>query len=490
MSSDIHMIKDEIKKCESRIESLKNQLKDVQAERQRWERKLEFVERRGLDYINKCPVEILVEIFHLYLTPRHRRIRTFLLVCKKWYDVVMKTPSLWAQIDLYFPPAPRFDRSFGFIPYIQACKQRSMNLPLNINLDLQDIGNTRDYHSYVLDSLYMWECADCLYDTLSDALDKIDDVHECLAFEKPVKELAKILVSLVGDGSKDMIRWLNVRILLPSDEESIRAIAPACACLGGPMNSLRNLSVEGLDKWLEIASDDEDFQNIPGPYDWSRIERLKARFDISSIPTRCPFLKHLDIDLDTGFNALELSELTSLETLAITTYTYSLEQPTLALNLLRQRNTQHHFPHLHSMSITGYVPEDWFEAFKFDLPSLRYFSMHLLGPGLLSSKPFDTKFPRAFPRTVRFKIGMIHDEDTGIAKLGVWNDVDSRDAAYQILHHFSSAEEVIFSGFDEKMVREVVSDRINSGQQCPTSVYREDRGNFLRIHFGLTDGSP
>jgi hypothetical protein len=482
MSSDIHVIEDEIKRCESRIKILENQLKDAHAERQRWKRQLEFAINKELDHFNKCPVEILVEIFQIYLTPRHRHIRTLLLVCKKWYELVMKVPSLWGRIDLYFSGPPSFDEPFDLIPYIRACKQRSKNISLDIDVDIRQIGNARDYHGDVLHDLIIGKCTNCLFETLSNALDYSERASECPVFEERMKELAKTMHVLVGDDSKDMARWSSFRILLPFYEKDIRAIAPACTYFNGPTNSLRSIVIEGLDDWIEVASGDDGFQQSPVPFDWSHVERLKTRVDINLIPIQWSSIKHLDIFIDTESGFMNMSKLTSLETLAITTYA----PHTFRLNPPKQGNVRHHFPYLRSMIITGDIPNVWFETFNFDVPSLKHFSMHLLGCNRVSPEPFDMRFPRISPRTVSFRGGNIHNEELSETRVARWNQANSQNAVRQVLHHFSSAEQITFEGFDDEIIRTAISGKINNGQRCSASVYTEKNGDFFRLHHTMT----
>jgi hypothetical protein len=472
-STDIHAIKDAIKECDLRIEALTDQLKAAQEERQGWERKLSFALTKGPNYVNKCTVEILVEIFRMYLTPRHQHIGTLLLVCKKWYELIMKTPSLWNCIDLYFDGPPEVDEPLCLVPYVEACKQRSENLKLDINLDLKMIGNAKAYHISVLESV-LDECSDCLLDTLTEIIDDQDPSrHSCSVFNQRMKEMVDTMRVLVGDDSKDMARWSSFHIALP--EGAINWVIPSiCSLFDGPTDSLLNVTIEGLGGWVSQTSWNPDLHEFPGPKDWPKVERLIVKMGcINSIPVEWPPIKHLSIVVDRLSDLSGVSKLTSLESLALTISSSNSS----GLKSFRKAQVKHHFPSLHTLKMVGWLFDDWFDAFKLNVPSLKNFSMELSAP---SSKGFNMQFPNVSPRNITFRT---HEDSESGYRSQSWNKTDSQKAVSQVLHHFSSAEQIIFEGFSDKIIRTVLSDRTKTRQRCPTSVYTEKDGDFSRLHY-------
>jgi hypothetical protein len=459
--NNIHRIENAIKECELKIENLTNQLKEAQEERRRWERELAFT--RGLDHFNKCPVEILMEIFQLYLAPKHHTISSLLLVCKRWYELIMKTPPLWSRIELDFSLTP-FNRPLRFIPYVQACKQRSRNLKLDITLDLQNICSAESYHKTLIPRFIKGECGDCLGRIVSRFLDSWNDVYDfyCPEFERHIEEVVNTVHVLVGDDSKDMARWSSLRITLPEDDEPIKAIVPTCSLLNGPATSLKEFTIDGLD----YVSDYDEFEPFPGLIDCSQVERLTVYgIEFESIPVQWSSIKHLDITVDRQNDLLIISNMISLETLRIRIST--------PYYLFGQRAVDSCFTHLRSLVVAGYIPNYWFDTFKFDAPALRNFSVLLSDTRRYISESFDVKFPRISPRAVTFR-----------------NDDDSRDfgtnniekAVRRVLQHFSSAEEIVFGNFTDETISIALSERIKDGQQCPVSVYTERKGDFFRLH--------
>lgn len=183
---------------------------------------------KGLDHVNKCPAEIFVEIFRLFITPEHRRIRTLLLVCKKWNGLIMNTPSLWNCVDLYFDSRPSVDQPASLAPYVQACKQRSQNPTLDVHLNLKNIGNAFEYHMALAKNSIQRECQNCLLTAcLGD-----DDSWGCSRFEERIDELIDTVRVLVGDNSNDMARWSSLHLAFPGQGD-IFEFAPAFCLFNG-----------------------------------------------------------------------------------------------------------------------------------------------------------------------------------------------------------------------------------------------------------------
>jgi hypothetical protein len=484
-STNILKIKDAIRKCAEQIDSVYIQLEAAKKEYQHWQRQLAVAMAKEFDHINKCPVEIFVEIFQIYLTPNRRYIRTLLLVCKKWYGLVMNTPSLWNRIDLNFPE-PLFDRPFRLIPYVQACKQRSRGLKLEIDLNLRNIDGARGYHDNFLrdilnekfpESMTGQSCNDCLLEALWTALPNSGYRYECSTYEQRVKEVIDTVRVLVADGPKDMARWSSFHLALPYTEEAIKQIAPVCFLLNGPMGSLREFSIQGLNNWFEHSGYGDHF---PCPGDCSQVERLTLqRTEIYLILTRIPIqyssIKHLDVSVDHGSDLLYLSHLGSLETLMITIIPNQLGSN---VEIFRQGNVRHNLPLLHSLEIGGSLDNDWLEILKFDTPSLRVFSMSIWRWTQDSNIPFDIKFPQVSPRIVTFDAQRPHTISPEDLKM--WGNEEYEASIYRVLHHFRSAECITFKGVTNDILCKTLSDRMNSGQQCPT-VYLDNRSDLLRI---------
>ncbi|KAH7097339.1 hypothetical protein BKA62DRAFT_833358 [Auriculariales sp. MPI-PUGE-AT-0066] len=90
-------------------------------------RKLMY-QHNKMQCINRIPAELLINIFHLLDVPSSRV--NLALACRQWHDIVFKTPSLWATIDL---SGPR-DIAAGLAPQLQL----SGTAPLNLSVRITD----------------------------------------------------------------------------------------------------------------------------------------------------------------------------------------------------------------------------------------------------------------------------------------------------------------------------------------------------------------
>lgn len=98
-----------------------------------------FYARKGAP-IHQCPDEILGFIFSLYLIPRHMCIRRLLLVCKRFYRLVLESPRLWARIQIWdIDQFIRYTEKQPSTLYISACMERSRGLPIDVELDISNV---------------------------------------------------------------------------------------------------------------------------------------------------------------------------------------------------------------------------------------------------------------------------------------------------------------------------------------------------------------
>jgi F-box-like len=91
--------------------------------------------------IHKCPHELLVMIFKLYVSNKPFLICHILLVCKTWHAIAVGTPSFWTKI--FINIATREVDAEEVIkalrPRIEASLLRSQPLLLDIRLDLRSL---------------------------------------------------------------------------------------------------------------------------------------------------------------------------------------------------------------------------------------------------------------------------------------------------------------------------------------------------------------
>lgn len=279
---------------------------------------------------------------------------------------------------------------------------------------------------------------------------------------------------LVGNNSNDMGRWSSFHLTLPGRD--ILSSVSLCHLFDGPTDSLLSFSIEGLEGWTDIAIFGDEFDLFPVTGDLSRIERLTLSHDsdIDAIPFQWPSIKHLDIVIRNEQNLVAISTLRSLETLAITMKNFNMAD-------LGQTIVRYYLPHLRSMDIKGPLINIWFDIIDLEAPSLQRFSLGFLKSGD-SYSPFKMSFPKISPRTLSFNILTTLQFGHSYLTSSPWIESNLRMAANQVLHHFSSAKEIIFGGFRDETILAVLTDRVQSGQKSPNSVYSERGGDFYRLY--------
>lgn len=89
--------------------------------------------------INQLPSDILIIIFELALRGCHPDINRLLRVSRRWHDLILDTPSLWARIELITRKEEHGKITLPDESYVQACHVRSANAPLRIFLDYRNL---------------------------------------------------------------------------------------------------------------------------------------------------------------------------------------------------------------------------------------------------------------------------------------------------------------------------------------------------------------
>jgi hypothetical protein len=106
---------------------------------------------RSVPPIHRCPDEVLYLIFEQCVTPSyyHRFIRRLLLVCKRWYDIVINRAKLWAQVEIVSWDLFDFSIPNSQLPYISTCMVRSKDVPMEATVDLSDFCDS----GYIVEAL-------------------------------------------------------------------------------------------------------------------------------------------------------------------------------------------------------------------------------------------------------------------------------------------------------------------------------------------------
>lgn len=93
--------------------------------------------------IQKCPSDVFLIVFELYLVENPRYIRRLLLVCKQWYILVKEPPQLWTHIPFEIPlpyskKNPLLSLQSDITAFVKACIKRAGN-SLHIDADFSSL---------------------------------------------------------------------------------------------------------------------------------------------------------------------------------------------------------------------------------------------------------------------------------------------------------------------------------------------------------------
>jgi hypothetical protein len=117
------------------ISDLQRQLDVLKEERDLIQRQLNH--RLNADtLISRLPVETLGQIFTFYLLGRPKYIRRLLLVCRRWYEVVMAHRNLWTDIRFHSSYVQIEGLLDGDLRFVDVCYERSGSLGLNVTFDM------------------------------------------------------------------------------------------------------------------------------------------------------------------------------------------------------------------------------------------------------------------------------------------------------------------------------------------------------------------
>ncbi|CCA78039.1 hypothetical protein PIIN_06891 [Serendipita indica DSM 11827] len=239
----------------SQLQKLRKTLSDVTAIRNALIKELqpfELAPSPSLVPIEKIPNENLIQIFDYAIQDCHPDICCLLLVSKRWHNLVMKTSSLWARIELVCRRINNRPTSLPHVSYVKACYTRSMERLLDVVIDytsfltdynsrkeniehLTSIVESKGESSFLIKDL--WENKDSVFDEECDCDDcsasRWDEAYGYeyeYGYKNPRKlvdestEARKRLLNRVEalglelgtDNGKLMGRWKSANILIPS----------------------------------------------------------------------------------------------------------------------------------------------------------------------------------------------------------------------------------------------------------------------------------
>jgi hypothetical protein len=299
--------------------------------------------------IEKCPIEVLTDIFLYCLEDHGCEIETLLFVCKHWYIVITHTPFFWTNIfvSIRGPPSSAAPR----LRFVKAFIERSKESPLDIKVDCGRVARTWVDHGWQVygpaldllrDNMYRWRTLHVIL-TINRALGEFI----CTLFKGSTPNLVKLSVQ--------NFQFRSIQPVLFSELTNLRTLEmdvyPFKKMINSlPLASLHSLDInlQGLDTWI-------------GKYGYSNwttdVSRLRS---LRSLQIRYPEHGRYLADLSPASVSLPL-----LQELSI----WNFSDPSLRLELPALRTLT--FDRLH-MPETSPIEVVW-------RPASRILSKHLKG---------------------------------------------------------------------------------------------------------------
>jgi hypothetical protein len=304
--------------------------------------------------VHGLPDEILSQIFDIYTDDRSEtrrcKLRRLLLVCRRWHDLVMNSPLLWAHVEI-----EKYCEPFGFggspvTTYVKACISRSQNIPLDMDLELQICGLS----SYVRAGLF---------DRAKSIVD--EEFHQKIRHQiykeswdhgssRFLLQFGRFLEYLFGDDGQHLRRCRRLAIRFPLDEEIARTI---WARMKSNMSNLTSLTLFDIPTRWSI-------NDTLAQVDLPRIKYLDVKgrlaYPINLFSISSNKLEHFSTMVDESTAHLEhLSSFQSLLTLRLNCWRPPIQMynsPAFSVHLphLRELSIKGHFIHLRSINF--YLP--------------------------------------------------------------------------------------------------------------------------------------
>jgi hypothetical protein len=293
-------------------------------------------------FIHRCPTEILILIFEYSIAKNHSRIRSLLVICRRWYHIVMDTPTLWATIQITKSDLKSHD------VYIAACNERSRSALMDIDLDFTEFPSHREYTRRKIGTLLRTIC-----DPREELPMRRYEMEIEFEFPPPeyVRQVQELLSCLSGPVGEHRRRWRSLSWILPNS----RIIA-----------SILYSSFQGVTphlKKLQILGGPGDFQPHVPPQQRFQAPNLQylqipAAASISQFVGFAGSLRELDITLFGDIRSISSFQLLKVLKIRASMFRSTTIQPSIIS-----------LPHLITFTLTEEI--DILRPLQLDFPALQ-----------------------------------------------------------------------------------------------------------------------
>ena len=262
---------------------------------------------KPINYINRCPPEILLIIFTFTLKgDYHPLIRRLLLVCKSWYSLIMNTPILWSRVHAILDTT-RVWSKLSLRPYIEACFTRSRDLKLDLYISCARLLEAEDTAARIS----VERMKDIGEDRISERSLRVHG-NSKLITSRIYKE-DEALGTLVDTRTAQMKRWRSLVFVGPPGLEEHREEPLFCEEDWWPTSALESLEVKNLREYHQQAivprlKDVSALRSLTTERwrDFREVADAKARLTRLNISTTCSV-----------FDAKQMSGVSTLQSLKL-----------------------------------------------------------------------------------------------------------------------------------------------------------------------------
>lgn len=458
---------DDLDKCDREIARLQLQLAKYRVCRNNLKSKSRHLQRSFCS-IQLLPDELLIVIFEHHLWWDHIRISDLLVVSRRWYNIILHSPSIWARIQI----KPQFLRTEGFdwAAYVEVCVSRSMNTPLHVCLDLRYFWPRDGFFSQIITDTVQGYVD---HKTRSETIQKLNYMPLQLPSTRYDKFYDRILVAIgdaVGDKGRHMRRWKSLFIRFPSGS-SFLTEKLTWLKLAGNADAVESLTVVNMAgvgnslldfpnaQYLTLTRSEDAHPDIDG-FGFLQIDQLS--------------LRHLDYRMN--WDSLDhLSKFNRLETLV-------LHHPDLGRTVSCSKSSSDlcvHLPLLHTLILLGTL--DLILSLTFHLPSLNCLHIIKYVPpqqktNILPSQIILPSFPRVYPRYVTWTVGSRFR--------GSWDTIAIKAALEEVIQQYDEAEIIVVTEFArgaaEELIAELTCRRLGARVVFSSDAEENDLQRFTR----------
>lgn len=174
--------------------------------------------------LNRMPNELMVAIFREATDIQYLALGPILLVCRKWYQLAINSPSLWNTISLFFQDKPSSTAINCGLRYVESALQYSQQVPLDIDLYLPCQTDVVDYLTRRFLGILEDDSRDPLiqerFMKLYDWIDAgiMSDSDNMVFYHDIANGLSQLMATLAGLNGQNLLRLRSFYLEYNSNE--------------------------------------------------------------------------------------------------------------------------------------------------------------------------------------------------------------------------------------------------------------------------------